>query len=111
MKAIKIILNWLLFAAIIAAVYAVVHFKLLSYLDFSPSLTSAQVLFFALALAFCWVEILKIGITKPFNCVKCMCGWFALILAVVFKVDHPYLYLPGGVFVGAMYSGIKMNWL
>lgn len=69
------------------------------------------VLIFALACAFVWVELLKWGSVKPFNCVKCLTGWFSLILAAIFHVPHFYLYLPLGLFVGAIFSAIQMRWL
>lgn len=70
-----------------------------------------QVILFALSIAFVWVEILKIGVVKPFTCVKCMCGWFALILAFYFDTPYWPLYLFVGLFAGAMYSAIKMRYL
>jgi hypothetical protein len=69
------------------------------------------VIIFSLACAFVWVEVLKWGSVRPFNCVKCLTGWFSLILAAHFHVPHFYLYLPLGVFIGAVYSAIQMRWL
>ena len=75
------------------------------------TMTGLQVIFFALALAFMWVEVLKWGIVKPFNCIKCLTGWFALILAFAFHTEFWYMYLPAGLFVGALFEGIHMRWL
>jgi hypothetical protein len=72
-------------------------------------LSGPAVLFFSLACAFTWVEVLKWGVTKPFTCIKCMSGWIALLFALVFHVDHWYLYLPAGLFVGAVFEAIKMR--
>lgn len=112
----KIIINWLLFLSFIAAV--VVLFWHRQYIgEYLPSLpergtmTGLQVVLFALAIAFTWVEVLKWGHVKPFNCLKCMTGWAAIILAFTFRVEFWPLYLPLGLFVGAMFEGIKMRWL
>jgi hypothetical protein len=75
------------------------------------SLSGPAVLFFSLACAFTWVEVLKWGVTKPFTCIKCMSGWIALLFALIFHVDHWYLYLPAGLFIGALFEAIKMRWL
>lgn len=74
-------------------------------------MTPTQIILFALSLAFVWVDILRWGIHKPFNCCKCMTGWFALLLAGVSGADYWYLYAPLGVFAGAMFEGIRMRWL
>lgn len=71
-----------------------------------------QIVFYALALAFCQIEVIHFGSVKPFNCIKCMTGWYALILALVCGHGwHSLIYLPVGVFVGAIYSAIQMRWL
>jgi hypothetical protein len=75
------------------------------------------ILFFSLSLSFCWVNygypLLKDWIwRKPFGCAMCMTGWFALVMS--FGVDMGWgslLMLPAGVFVGAMFEGVKMRWL
>lgn len=69
------------------------------------------VLFFSLSAAFTWVEILRWGYKKPFNCVKCLAGWFALTMAYIYHTPHWYFYLPAGLFVGALFSAIKMKFL
>jgi hypothetical protein len=69
------------------------------------------ILFLALSCAFLWVEKFKIGHVKPLNCVPCMTGWFALIFACCEYGWGGVLYAPMGVFVGAMWSGIKMKYL
>ena len=70
-----------------------------------------QVILFSLSLAFFWVEILKWGSVKPFNCLKCMTGWVSFIMAWSFGVEYFLLYLPLGVFIGALFTAIKMRWL
>jgi hypothetical protein len=69
------------------------------------------ILFLALSCAFLWVEVWKIGRVKPLNCVKCLTGWFALIFACVEYGAGGILYAPMGIFIGAMYSAIKMRYL
>jgi hypothetical protein len=100
------ILQYLVIIMAGALIYAFFHFSI----HISP-LSGTAVLFFSLACAFTWVEILKWGVTKPFTCIKCMAGWIALLFALVFHVDHPYLYLPAGLFVGAVFEAIKMRYL
>lgn len=69
------------------------------------------ILFFALSIAFTWVEILRWGNRKPFNCIKCMTGWIALIIAGSVQADYWPLYLFGGLFVGAVFDIVKMRYL
>lgn len=88
-------------------VYGMYHY---GFIQIKP-LSGPAVLFFSLACAFTWVEILKWGVTKPFICIKCMSGWIALLFSLVFHVDHWYLYWPGGLFIGALFEATKMRWL
>src|SRR4051812_43418277 len=108
MNAIKIIGQWGFLILVGFGIYWLFHHYSAPVL---PTMPGYQALFFALAIAFTWVEVLKWGVTKPFNCVKCMTAWVALILAVVFHTTFWYLYLPAGLFVGAIYSAIKLRWL
>lgn len=109
----KIFLNWVVFLLIIGSIVALVWHRhwIGQYLPERGSMTGLQVIVFALSLAFVWVEVLKWGSVKPFNCVKCLTGWFALILAFTFHLEFWYLYLPVGVFAGAMFDAIRMRWL
>ena len=113
MKALK---NWVLFLLIVGCIVAIFWHRhwIGQYLPSLPergTMTGLQVIIFALSCAFGWVEILKWGSIKPFNCLKCMTGWFAFILAFAFHVEFWYMYLPVGLFVGAMFEGIRMRWL
>lgn len=112
----KIFFNWLLFLSIIAGITALVMYRhwIGQHIPSLPkrgTMTGLQVVVFALAIAFTWVEVLKWGVTKPFNCIKCMTGWTALVLALTFHVQFWYMYLFLGLFVGAVFEGIKMRWL
>lgn len=69
------------------------------------------VIIFSLSISFTWVEVLNPFKFKPFNCLKCMTGWVALILAVCLHVQFWWAYLPLGVFVGAIFSAIQMRYL
>jgi hypothetical protein len=70
------------------------------------------ILFLSLCCAFTWVEKIRLWrLIKPFNCIPCLTGWFALIFACCEYGWGGILYGPMGVFVGAMYGGIKMRWL
>lgn len=71
-----------------------------------------QIVFYALALAFCQIEVIRFGSVKPFNCIKCMTGWYAFMLACIAGYGwHSFIFLPVGVFVGATYSAIQMRYL
>jgi hypothetical protein len=70
-----------------------------------------QIIILALSLAFYWTEVLRWGVTKPFNCIKCMTGWFALIIACTQFGWFGILYAPVGVFAGAIFTMIKYRWL
>lgn len=112
----KIFLNWLWFLLISGCVVVTIwhrHYigQHLPSLPERGTMTGSQVIIFALSLAFMWVEILKWGVTKPFNCLKCMTGWTSVILAFTFHVEFWPLYLPLGVFTGAIFDGIRMRWL
>jgi hypothetical protein len=69
------------------------------------------VILFSLSLAFLFAEVLHWGVRKPFNCVKCLTGWFSLFMAFGFNTPYWYFYLPLGLFAGAMYTAIKYRWL
>ena len=71
----------------------------------------AHILLYALSLAFCQVEVIRFGSVKPFNCIKCMTGWFALVLGCIEQGWHGVWYLPLGVFVGAIFEALKMRCL
>ena len=110
----KIIINWLLFLLILTAVALLFAHRqwIIDKLPTVPQMTGPQVLVFSLACAFMWVEVLKWWKQiKPFNCLKCMTGWMALILAFAFHVEFWYMYLPLGVTVGAVFGAIQMRWL
>ena len=73
---------------------------------------SINIVFTALAIAFCWVEFVNpFTKTKPFNCIKCMTGWVGLIIGCYFYNLFGLIYLPIGVFAGAIFEAIKMRWL
>lgn len=114
---VKIIINWFLFLSFVGAIVAlfVVQWErplLSDHMATLPTMTGPQVIVFALSFAFLWVEVLKWWRRiRPFNCFKCMCGWSAVILAFTFHVEFWYMYLTLGLFVGAMFEGIKMRWL
>lgn len=74
-------------------------------------MTGIQAIVFGFACAFTWVEVLRLGSRKPFNCLKCMCGWYTLAIAWSFHVQYWLFYLFVGFAVGAMFEGIKMRWL
>jgi len=70
-----------------------------------------NIIIVALSLSFCQIEVLHFGSVKPFNCMKCMTGWYALALGCWWYGWHGMVYLPVGVTAGAIYSEIQMKWL
>jgi len=76
-----------------------------------PEMNGYHVVVFSLALSFTWVEKLKWGVIKPFNCVPCLTGWFAVIIAFAFHTPFWYFYLFVGLLVGSLFSAVKSRWL
>lgn len=79
-------------------------------------LNEVQILFYAAAAAFCFVQLLprvRLTARKPFNCLTCMTGWVALVLTIISGYDWPWwiLLMLAGWFVGAVMSGIIMRYL
>ena len=84
-----------------------------------------SIIIISLAVAFCWVEFIqpttaaiifiltgnRLLDNKPFNCVKCLTGWISLIIGVYYFGWLGLVYLPLGVFTGAIFSAIQMRWL
>jgi len=72
---------------------------------------SYQIIILALSFSYLWVDVMKMGYVKPFNCFKCMSGWFALIIGCSCIGWHGIIYLPVGLFAGCIYSCVKMRYL
>jgi hypothetical protein len=84
-----------------------------------------SIIVISLAIAFCWVEFIqpttvaivfiltgnKLLDSKPFNCIKCLTGWIALAIGVYLHGWLGLVYLPLGVFTGAIFSAIQMRYL
>ena len=103
-----VIFNWLLFIAIVSAIYFGIRCINFSF----PTLKGWQAVLFGFSAAFVWVNRLGwLHHTKPFNCLPCMSGWATLILAFMFHVEAWYMYVFVGVVVGSIFNGIKMRWL
>lgn len=113
----KILFNWVMFLVIVGGITAIVwhrHWIGLHLPSFPErgTMTGPQVIVFALSFAFMWVEVLKWWKqTKPFNCIPCLTGWVSLVMAFAFHVPFWYMYLPLGLFVGAVFGAIQMRWL
>ncbi len=107
MRILVTIFKWIITISII--VLAFIYAKKISFPQLS--LSSFEIIFTALSIAFTWVEILKWGVTKPFNCLKCMTGWAALIIGCLCIGWHGIIYLPIGLFIGSIFSAIQMRYL
>lgn len=81
------------------------------------NLNQFEILFYSLAMAFCWVELVMPSMPKwtqgkPLNCLKCMTGWFSLPLAMLVGYGAESVLIGiAGVFIGAIAEGIIMRWL
>lgn len=107
-------MNWLFFLIIGCLIGNAIwhHQWVCQHLPTLPTMTGYQAMIFGFACAFTWAEVLKWWPNiKPFNCLKCMCGWLTLIIAFMFHVELWPFYLPVGLTVGAVFEGAKMRWL
>lgn len=105
MKALLSIIQWVLLTAMCVGVWWVCKHPPIVVLS------CWKVIGIALSTAFTWVELLKWGTTKPFNCVKCMTGWFSLAGGLLVFGWYGIVLLPVGLFVGAIFEAIKLRWL
>lgn len=101
------VLNFIAQLLIIAAVAAGFYFIKLPTVTVTPF----RVIVLALSFAFMWVEGLHWGVTKPFNCLKCMTAWFALIIGCLAYGWWGFIFFPVGLFAGAIFSAVKMRYL
>ena len=107
MKIFKTAMQWLILIAIIIGFYFFVKYLTPIRLN----LNHIEVLGLALSIAFMWVEVLKWGVIKPFNCLRCMTGWFSLIIGCMAAGWAGMFYLPAGIFIGAFFDRIKIRYL
>lgn len=110
------IINWLTILTVIMVALVLLFIwnhtgQLLPSLPERGTMTGLQVIVFSLACAFVWVEVLRWGHVKPFNCLPCMTGWFSLIFSFSHHVEFWPLYLPLGLATGAMFEAVRMRWL
>jgi len=105
----KTVLNWLIFLIVCVGLYFA--FTYFNWHRPAWHLSGGFVILVALSAAFTWVEKLKWGNTKPLNCTSCLTGWFSLTLAWLGHTEYWYFYLFIGLFVGAMWEGVKMRFL
>jgi hypothetical protein len=103
LKVISTIIQWLIVLAIIAGIFFLVKGRIHTPV---ARLTGAEVILFALSISFTFTEVIKL-----FPCLKCVTGWTALLLAFIFHTPFFWMYLFVGLFVGAVFSAIKMRWL
>lgn len=108
-KVLMTVVQWLVVATVLFFVLFGFHFKL--QLPVTKPMPGYLVILFGLSAAYVWVDVLRWGVSRPFNCLTCLSGWFCLILAFAFHTHYWYLYLPLGAFVGGLYSKIVMRWL
>lgn len=82
-------------------------------------MTKSEIILSALAIAFAFVNMVypilarrKFFQRKPFNCIMCLTGWASLGLSLINGYGiGSILFMIVGLFVGAMFEGIKMMYL
>lgn len=107
MKILLTVIQWLLIATVLFFIFRGFHYRIPE----TRPMPGYLVTLFGLSAAYVWVDVLKIGVTKPFNCILCLTGWFSLAIAFVFHTHFWYFYLPLGSLIGALFTSIKMRWL
>jgi hypothetical protein len=70
-----------------------------------------EIVVLSLALSFTFVEVIKPFKFKPFNCIKCMSGWFGLAIGVYNYSCYGIGYIFICLFFGAIFEAIKMRYL
>lgn len=103
------IVQWLFILGLIAGVYFLA--KKVSVKLPTINLHPYQIVIIAFSLAFTWVYIFRWGSVKPFNCVTCMSGWFALIIGYWSVGWWGIVYMPLTMTFAAIYSEVRMRWL
>lgn len=106
-KIISTILQWLVVATVLFFIFRGFHYKIPE----TRPMPGYLVALFGISGAYVWVDVLRWGVSKPFNCLACLSGWFGLILAFVFHTHYWYLYLPLGGFIGGLFTSIRLRWL
>jgi hypothetical protein len=104
------IIQWLVIALLAVGVYYIfnMHFHYTPVKYF----TDWQIILLSFCFAFTWVYILKIfPRIKPFNCITCMSGWFALVLGVICVGWSGIIYMPVAMTFAAIYSEVRSRWL
>lgn len=103
------IMQWLMIFGVIVGVYFLG--KSASIKLPTLSLHPYQVVILSFSFAFTWVYIFRWGSVKPFSCVTCMSGWFALIIGYWCYSWWGIGLMPVAMTVAALYSEIRMRWL
>lgn len=108
----KTILSFIiLLVLIVVAVYVCSGLLTIARPDFMQ-MQPGFLLLSAFSMSFVYVEFINpFKRIKPFNCIKCMNGWIALLLAYLFGVSFWACYFFIGVTMGAIFDRIKMKCL
>lgn len=107
MKVLSTIIQWIILIAIIIALWYLFRYK---PIHITGDMTGFQCVLFSVSFSFLFTELFKLTF-KPLNCLKCMTGWVALILAFIFNVPFWPFYLFVGAFTGAIIELVIMRWL
>lgn len=103
------IVQWLIIFGVIAGLYFLGRFLSIHLPELH--LTAFQIVLLSFSFAFTWVYIFKWGSVKPFTCVTCMSGWFALIIGYWCFHWWGIALMPSAMTFAALYSEIRMRWL
>lgn len=103
------VVQWVVIATVLCFGLFGFHFKF--QLPQARPMDGWLVILTGVSFAFVWVDVLKWGVSRPWNCVTCLSGWFSLLLAIVFNTHFWYIYLGIGCFTGHLFTLIRLRWL
>lgn len=108
-SALSTIIQWIFILGIIVGIYFLG--RAVSIKIPSIHLKPHYIIILAFSFSFTWVYVFKWGSVKPFSCITCMSGWFALIIGYWSAGWWGIAYIPIAMTVAALYSEIRMRWL
>lgn len=106
-KILMTVVQWVAVAAVLLFLFRGVNYRIPE----RRIMPGYLVILSGVSFAFAWVDIMKWGVSRPWNCITCLSGWFSLLLAFVFHTHFWYVYLGLGCFAGYLFTTIRMKWL
>lgn len=105
----SIIIQWLLILGVLAGIYFLGRAASIKLPELH--LRPYQIIILSFSFAFTWVYVFRWGNVKPFNCVTCLSGWFALIIGYWCYGWWGFAFMPVAMTFAALYSEIRMRYL